>query len=820
MVYGCTAVGFPQWTKDEDQQRSAQVSGSTRTGEGLRSGLLTLFTDSMPGAPPFPVGTFSETSPTPWSGMSGAAVIADDLVIGVVRSRNFAARDNSFTVTPVTAIDRLPDDRRQQFWDALRVTNSKQLAVLPTARADTSEFEEAADLSVPNQDEVSDFLVLDDRWELRGRMPGGSGSKGILWRATDRLALDHSERVVVRTVPAGTSASSADWLQLSGIRKELLTQGIASDNIGQIIASGEERGFAYNVYPLYRPGSLKLYCQQAGTQRTLRWCIDVILQVLAGLSKASDAGLVHLNIKPSSIVLDGDRARIVDWGSSRRWNPPDEDDYVTHGTPFFAALEQLIEPSPGWATPLADLYGVGATFYWLLAGAAPLQDEARDQQDLITYRRLLIDGIRPRPVNELDTGVPQALCALIDRWLSINPSDRVAPGTTLSRSLQAAHDELGALRQSLPERTLSSLTNRSSGTRPVSAEMQVTALSGLSTLSAASLVASWPTDRAADELLALGEIEAATIITSCDDAVGGRLLSAIAADQPTRARNILEMVTVDRAGQLLDHMSSVDAASALSVSNVAGAARIVRRADTPTVARALSEMPPRSAAAIVLAMDEARAVEVLGVAAATTVATILAHVFPESRRLALIDRLPPSQHVGLYGDLSTRLADSGLQEGVYGFGSCLLWVLATRATAVVDEAFAVGPARPSRHYGMVDGHPVPTPSLVAWLLTAAEAGLPADGLAQRDRRLDKRQKVLRTIVSRAISGEPQLFKDSWLRDLAAVCGLGRAELDLLYRCRGEEGRPVDVDALRTAIGRTLRARPGRRWALARRGGRA
>ena len=50
-----------------------------------------------------------------------------------------------------------------------------------------------------------------------------------------------------------------------------------------------------------------------------------------------------------------------------------------------------------------------------------------------------------------------------------------------------------------------------------------------------------------------------------------------------------------------------------------------------------------------------------------------------------------------------------LPDEVYGFGSWLLWVLATRATAVVDRAFAAGPARPSRHYGMVDGHPVPTP---------------------------------------------------------------------------------------------------------------
>ena len=96
---------------------------------------------------------------------------------------------------------------------------------------------------------------------------------------------------------------------------------------------------------------------------------------------------------------------------------------------------------------------------------------------------------------------------------------------------------------------------------------------------------------------------------------------------------------------------------------------------------------------------------------------------------------------------------------------------------------------------------------MAWLLTAAEAGVPLERLTVRDARLDERQKVLRTIVSRAIGGESRLFKDGWLRELGSVCGLGKAELDLLARSRGDEGYPVDPQALRTAIARTLRAHP-------------
>ena len=58
--------------------------------------------------------------------------------------------------------------------------------------------------------------------------------------------------------------------------------------------------------------------------------------------------------------------------------------------------------------------------------------------------------------------------------------------------------------------------------------------------------------------------------------------------------------------------------------------------------------------------------------------------------------------------------------------------------------------------------------------------------------------------SAAIGEEPRLFKDSWLHELAALYGLGDAEVELLACCRGEEGYPVDPAALRAAFARTLR----------------
>jgi hypothetical protein len=153
-----------------------------------------------------------------------------------------------------------------------------------------------------------------------------------------------------------------------------------------------------------------------------------------------------------------------------------------------------------------------------------------------------------------------------------------------------------------------------------------------------------------------------------------------------------------------------------------------------------------------------------------------------------------------------------LPDEIWGFGSWLLWMIATRATGLVDRVYESGLVRPSRQYGSVDGHAVPTPSLVAWLLLAAERGLPSDALPQNDPELEQRHHVLRAQVSRALSGEPHIFMDSWLRELAVACEFSAADLEFLLasrddRARGSEDSEEPHAKLREAIAHSLRSSP-------------
>jgi Mg/Co/Ni transporter MgtE len=179
---------------------------------------------------------------------------------------------------------------------------------------------------------------------------------------------------------------------------------------------------------------------------------------------------------------------------------------------------------------------------------------------------------------------------------------------------------------------------RAAPTKPVRAALRHTPLHGMPALDAAKIISDWPTDRAVTDLLTLGGTQAAKIINRCEDPVAGKLLTGIAADDPARARKVLEMVTTERAGRLIDHMSSLAAASALSLPTSTGAVRVLGQADDLTVAGVLLEMEASSAAGLIMAMDTERGAKLLGQAAPVTVADILRNL-PALRRTALMNRL-------------------------------------------------------------------------------------------------------------------------------------------------------------------------------------
>jgi response regulator RpfG family c-di-GMP phosphodiesterase/serine/threonine protein kinase len=150
---------------------------------------------------------------------------------------------------------------------------------------------------------------------------------------------------------------------------------------------------------------------------------DWVRQAAAGLQEAHDHHLVHRDIKPSNL-LRGSRGqiKIVDFGLARQFCSILTTRQVLLGSVEFMSPEQSRDPTN--VSPQSDIYGLGATLFWLLTGELPYPPKAT----LASALRALQED-EPRRVSDLRPNVPPELDELIAQMLDRDPAQR--PGMPL-----------------------------------------------------------------------------------------------------------------------------------------------------------------------------------------------------------------------------------------------------------------------------------------------------------------------------------------------------------------------------------------------------
>jgi serine/threonine protein kinase len=127
-------------------------------------------------------------------------------------------------------------------------------------------------------------------------------------------------------------------------------------------------------------------------------------------------GWLHLDLKPSNIITEAGRAKLIDMSVARR--PGRAPAGV--GTWCYMAPEQA---RGGHLGPSADVWGLGAVLYEATTGHSAFDPTGAgdDDADERPYRQL--DG-PPPPVRRLRRGAPAALVALISACLAPEPAGR------------------------------------------------------------------------------------------------------------------------------------------------------------------------------------------------------------------------------------------------------------------------------------------------------------------------------------------------------------------------------------------------------------
>jgi serine/threonine protein kinase len=169
--------------------------------------------------------------------------------------------------------------------------------------------------------------------------------------------------------------------------------------------------------------SLQDLVKQHGPLGVLR-AAHYVRQAATGLQHLHEAGLIHRDVKPANLMVDPrGTVKILDLGLTRFL---DEDESLTAdydaakvlGTADYLAPEQAVNSHE--VDIRADVYGLGATFYFLVTGCTPFPEGTAMQKLLWVQMR------EPRPVRELCPDLPEDVAAIIEQMMAKDPADRFA----------------------------------------------------------------------------------------------------------------------------------------------------------------------------------------------------------------------------------------------------------------------------------------------------------------------------------------------------------------------------------------------------------
>jgi eukaryotic-like serine/threonine-protein kinase len=140
--------------------------------------------------------------------------------------------------------------------------------------------------------------------------------------------------------------------------------------------------------------------------------------------------VLHLDLKPSNVILRKDNAVLIDFGLSHHDQLPDlvqEEAEGPVGTGAYISPEQVLGDR---SDPRSDLFALGVIMYFLATGERPFGEPQRADN---WRRRLWRDPVPPRARN---ASVPPWLQEAILRCLEVDPEERYATAAQLAFDLQ------------------------------------------------------------------------------------------------------------------------------------------------------------------------------------------------------------------------------------------------------------------------------------------------------------------------------------------------------------------------------------------------
>jgi eukaryotic-like serine/threonine-protein kinase len=155
----------------------------------------------------------------------------------------------------------------------------------------------------------------------------------------------------------------------------------------------------------------------------IKLALEIMIQVLDGLSYMHQKDIVHRDVKDANILVSQHNhtlAKLLDFGLAKPYETSGASGFTQArqggGTIPYMAPEQIVNFRD--VRPPADIYSAGATLYRLLSGDYPHDFPEEQERLLVALEHPIV------PLSTRAPWLPNTLCQIVEKALAKNPNDR------------------------------------------------------------------------------------------------------------------------------------------------------------------------------------------------------------------------------------------------------------------------------------------------------------------------------------------------------------------------------------------------------------